>query len=113
MTRSPSPGEIGQLAATFRLLGDASRLRILFHCLDGPKAVGDIAGSLGLSQTLVSHHLRLLRAARLVAGRRKARQIFYELADGHVRDMLTDMAAHMREEPIGDPAGTQPVESAD
>lgn len=86
------------LAETFRLLGDPTRLRILFFCLDAPRAVGDIAQSLNLSQPLVSHHLRLLRGARLVRGQRQAKQVFYELADKHVSDMLADMAHHVAEE---------------
>src|SRR5690606_34941727 len=89
---------IGILAETFRLLGDPTRLRILFFCLHGAKSVGDIADSLGLSQTLVSHHLRLLRGARLVRSERQARHVFYELSDHHVRDMLLDMATHVEEE---------------
>ncbi len=88
------------LAETFRLLGDPTRLRILFFCLSGPKSVGDIAESLDLSQTLVSHHLRLLRGARLVRGERQSRQVFYELADRHVSDMLVDMASHVDEEHV-------------
>ncbi len=91
-------GDLAVLAETFRLLGDASRLRILAYCLDGPKSVGDIAGNLGLSQTLVSHHLRLLRGARLVRGDRQSRQVFYQLADMHVSDMLRDMISHVGEE---------------
>ncbi len=86
------------LAETFRLLGDPSRLRILFYCLNEPKSVGDIAEQLDLSQTLVSHHLRLLRGARLVVGERRSRQVFYALADDHVRDMLKDMVVHINEE---------------
>lgn len=86
------------LAETFRLLGDPTRLRILFFCLSGPKSVGAIAESLDLSQTLVSHHLRLLRGARLVTGKRQSRQIFYELSDRHISDMLKDMASHIDEE---------------
>jgi DNA-binding transcriptional ArsR family regulator len=86
------------LAETFRLLGDPTRLRILFFCLDEPRSVGDIAASLDLSQSLVSHHLRLLRGARLVRGNRQAKQIFYELADRHVSDMLVDMAHHVCED---------------
>lgn len=91
--------DITILAETFRLLGDPTRLRILFYCLPAPRSVGDIAESLELSQTLVSHHLRLLRGARLVRGERKSRQIFYELSDRHVSDMLVDMASHIAEEP--------------
>ena len=85
------------LAETFRLLGDPTRLRILLFCLPGPRSVGDIADSLGLSQTLVSHHLRLLRGARLVRGERQGRLVFYELTDRHVSDMLRDMAIHVGE----------------
>ena len=74
------------LAETFRLLGDPSRLRILLYCLKSPRSVGDIAKSLDLSQTLVSHHLRLLRGARLVR------------SDAHVSTMLIDMASHIGED---------------
>ena len=95
-----SQHEITILAETFRLLGDPTRLRILFYCLREPRSVGDIAESLDLSQTLVSHHLRLLRGARLVRGERRARQIFYEIADSHVSGMLIDMAIHIDEEHI-------------
>ena len=86
------------LAETFRLLGDPSRLRILAYCLRSPRSVGDIAKSLDLSQTLVSHHLRLLRGARLVRSERQAKQIFYEVADAHVSTMLIDMASHIGED---------------
>jgi DNA-binding transcriptional ArsR family regulator len=98
----PSQLDTTILAETFRLLGDPTRLRILFFCLDEPRAVGDIAASLDLSQSLVSHHLRLLRGARLVRGNRQAKQIFYELADKHVSDMLVDMAHHVCEEQTDD-----------
>ena len=92
-----SPQDVTILAETFRLLGDPTRLRILFFCLPGPRSVGDIAESLGLSQTLVSHHLRLLRGARLVRGERRSKQVFYQLADSHVSGLLTDMAVHVDE----------------
>ncbi len=95
-----SPQKAAVLAETFRLLGDPTRLRILFFCLSGPKSVGDIADSLDLPQSLVSHHLRLLRGARLMRGKRQSRQIFYDLADGHVSGMLTDMATHLDEDHI-------------
>lgn len=106
MTDAPalSQHETTILAETFRLLGDATRLRILFFCLPGPQSVGDIADSLGLSQSLVSHHLRLLRGARLMRGERRARQIFYRIADDHVRGVLIDMADHIGEDHDDDPA---------
>lgn len=101
-TETPSRHNVTILSETFRLLGDPTRLRILFFCLNGPKAVGDIAESLKLSQTLVSHHLRLLRGARLVRSERQARNVYYELSDNHVRDMLQDMATHIAEEDIAE-----------
>jgi DNA-binding transcriptional ArsR family regulator len=94
----PSDSDTATLAETFRLLGDPTRLRILFFCLEAPRSVGDIAESLQLSQSLVSHHLRLLRGARLVRGNRLAKQVFYELSDKHVSGMLADMAHHVRED---------------
>lgn len=93
-----SHNEITILAETFRLLGDPSRLRILLCCLPGPISVGDIAQKLDLSHSLVSHHLRLLRGARLVKGERRAKQIFYEIADHHVSHVLQDMAIHIAED---------------
>lgn len=93
-----SQNEITILAETFRLLGDPSRLRIMFCCMQGSCSVGDIAENLELSQSLVSHHLRLLRGARLVKGVRNAKQIFYEIADDHVSQVLSDMAHHIAEE---------------
>lgn len=95
---SLSPNEITILAETFRLLGDPSRLKILLSCMPGPISVGDIAEKLDLSLSLVSHHLRLLRGARLVKGERQAKQIFYEIADQHVSQVLQDMATHISED---------------
>ncbi|MEX1215642.1 ArsR/SmtB family transcription factor [Saccharospirillum sp.] len=96
--RIPSLEDVTILAETFRLLGDATRLRILLFCLSGPKSVGDIVSSLGFSQALVSHHLRLLRGARMVKGERRSRQVFYSVADQHVHDILVDMTTHINEE---------------
>jgi DNA-binding transcriptional ArsR family regulator len=97
-TSTPTTGQIAVIAETYRLLGDPTRLRVLLACLDRPIAVGDIARSLDASPSLVSHHLRLLRAARLVRGTRKTRQIYYEAADDHIRHMLTGMVEHVQEE---------------
>src|SRR5258708_19589156 len=70
------------VADLFRLLGDPSRLRIVVSCLRTPLAVSDIAERLGLSVSLVSHHLRLLKGARLVRADRQGKQVFY--GAGHV-----------------------------
>lgn len=68
------------------------------YCTDGAKSVSDIADKLELSQTLVSHHLRLLRGSRLLVGERQAKNVFYSIADRHVSDMILDMAMHIKED---------------
>jgi DNA-binding transcriptional ArsR family regulator len=90
-------GHLSALADTFRLLGDNTRLRILLCCLSRPVAVGAIAAELDLSQSLVSHHLRLLRAARLVRHERQGKSMIYQAADDHVRTVLQDMVEHVGE----------------
>ncbi|AWV21805.1 Transcriptional regulator, ArsR family [Roseomonas mucosa] len=90
--------QVVELAETFRLMSDPTRLRIILSCLDSAVAVGDIADRLGISGSLVSHHLRLLRAARLLQAERRGRQVFYAVGDEHVRSMLTDMTDHVSEE---------------
>jgi DNA-binding transcriptional ArsR family regulator len=87
-----------QVADTFKLMGDPSRLAILIRCLDGAVAVGEIAERLSLSPSLVSHHLRLLRAARLVRSERRGKQVFYEAEDHHIRCIVADMIEHAAEE---------------
>ncbi|WP_429653439.1 ArsR/SmtB family transcription factor [Achromobacter xylosoxidans] len=94
--------EVAVVAQTFHLLGDPSRLRILLQCMRGATPVGDIAENLDLSQSLVSHHLRLLRGARLVRGERRVKQVFYEIADNHVARVLRDMAEHISEDQADD-----------
>ncbi|MFC6305883.1 ArsR family transcriptional regulator [Paraburkholderia dipogonis] len=89
------------LADLFRLLGDPTRLRIVLACRDERRAVGAIAEALGLSSSLVSHHLRLLRAARIVRAERQGKQVFYLAADRHISAMLAGMLEHVAE-PAGD-----------
>lgn len=86
-----------ELSEIFRLLGDPTRLAIALAIDEGARPVGLVAESLGLNPSLVSHHLRLLRAARLVRAERRGKQVFYALADAHVRDVIQDMADHVRE----------------
>ncbi len=91
------PDQMEMVAELFHLLGERSRLGIVLACLDRPLPVGEIAARLGLSQSLVSHHLRLLRAARLLRGERRGKQVFYTAADEHVRRVVTDLANHVLE----------------
>ena len=92
-----SEDQAAELADMFRLMGDGSRLRIILTCLDEPICVSDIAERLDLSPSLVSHHLRLLRAARILRAERHGKQIYYSAADEHIRCVIADMVAHVGE----------------
>jgi DNA-binding transcriptional ArsR family regulator len=87
----PADGDIEGLADVFGLLADAGRLRVLVALLEGEMCVCDLAAVARASESAVSHHLRLLRAHRVVQVRRSGRMAYYRLADAHVR-MLVDMA---------------------
>jgi DNA-binding transcriptional ArsR family regulator len=69
-------------------MGDPSRLKIMLACLDAPICVGDIAARTGLSLLLASHHLRLLRSARILRGDRRGKRVFYT-ATGRAPDVRT------------------------
>lgn len=86
-----------ELADIFRLLGDGSRLRIVIACLHAPVSVTVLAEQLDLSVSLVSHHLRLLKAARIVRSERQGKQVFYRAADRHIQCVITDMVEHLGE----------------
>ncbi len=96
--------QIAVAAETFKLLGDPTRLKILLACLSEPVAVGDIARKVEASPSLVSHHLRLLRGARLVRRTRQARQMYYEAADHHIEHIVADMIVHAGEHDAMDDA---------
>ena len=101
--------QVVELAEMFRLMSDPTRLKIILACLDHPAAVGEMADRLTISASLVSHHLRLLRAARLLHADRRGRQVFYVVGDPHIRSMLSDMVDHVAEgdaEVEADPAVT-------
>jgi DNA-binding transcriptional ArsR family regulator len=92
------PDRTSELSEVFHLMGDPSRLGILMSVMEEPRAVGDIAAQTGHSLSLVSHHLRLLRARRLVRAERRGKQVYYSLDDAHVRSVLQDMVEHLGEE---------------
>ena len=87
----PADGEVAELADVFGLLADPGRLRVLVAMLEGEMCVCDLAAVAHVSESAVSHHLRLLRAHRVVHVRRTGRMAYYRLADAHVR-MLLDVA---------------------
>lgn len=97
-----SADQITELAGMFQLMSDPTRLSIILTCLHTPVSVSDMAKQLQLSGPLVSHHLRLLRAARLIQAERQGSRVFYVITDPHVRRTLVDMTQHVRED--GEPA---------
>ena len=93
--RLPGTDEAVRLADGFKLLGEPSRIRILYALLEaGELCVCDLAAVVGVSETVVSHSMRLLRTAGIVANRREGRMIYYRLDDDHVAMMLELSRAH-------------------
>lgn len=91
-------GRATRMAEMFRLLGEPNRLSLVYACLEQPQSVQSLAEQIDISMSLASHHLRLLRAARLLAAERRGKQVFYVAADDHVQRVLRDMIEHSDEE---------------
>jgi len=91
-------GQTLRLAEMFRLLGEPNRLSLVYACLDEPRSVQTLAADIDISMSLASHHLRLLRSARLLRAERRGKQVFYVAADVHVQRVLRDMVEHSDEE---------------
>ena len=98
-TRLLAAPSVGALAETFRILGDTTRVRILDALSCSELCVCDIARLLSLSDSAVSHQLRLLRGMRLVRPRRAGRQIFYALDDEHIVRLFKEGLRHVEERP--------------
>src|SRR5262245_17135413 len=92
-----SEGSVDALAETFRLLGDGTRVRILDALSRSELCVCDIARLLRLSESAVSHQLRLLRGVRLVRPRREGRMVFYALDDQHIVQLFEQGLRHVQE----------------
>lgn len=92
-----APRTVEALADTFRVLGDPTRVRILDALSGGELCVCDIASLVGISESAVSHQMRLLRGMRLVRHRRDGRQVFYALDDHHIIELLKQALTHVEE----------------
>ena len=103
---------VAELAETFKVLVDATRVRILDVLSRQELCVGDIAEVLGLSESAVSHQLRLLRNARLVRQRRAGQQMFYALDDHHVIRLFTQAHEHVQEQKGDAVSASLPAASA-
>ena len=93
----PPDEQLYDLAELFKIFGDSTRIRILYALFEAEMCVGDIAHLLGLSQTAVSHQLRVLKINKLVKGRKEGKIVFYALADEHVRRIIDQGREHIAE----------------
>lgn len=94
----PEADKLYDLAELFKIFGDESRLKILFVLGNGELCVDKIAEDLSMSQSAVSHQLRILKTSRLIKGRRDGKRIFYSLADDHVHSIIAQGREHVEED---------------
>ena len=93
----PAEEDLYDLAELFKVFGDSTRIKILYALFAAELCVGDIAQLLGMSQTAVSHQLRVLRTNKLVKGRKEGKIVFYSLSDDHVRTIIDQGMEHVDE----------------
>lgn len=93
----PDEDTLLDLAELFKIFGDSSRIKILFVLLDQELPVNLIAETLGMTQSAVSHQLRILKTNGLVKFRRDGKNLFYSLSDDHVTSILTLGLEHIAE----------------
>lgn len=93
----PKENEMYDLAELFKCFGDSTRVKILCTLLDNEICVGDIADALNMTQSAVSHQLKLLKSAKLISCRRSGKSALYSLADEHVRSIISIGLEHIEE----------------
>ncbi len=94
----PPEEELFDLADFFKVFADSTRIKILYVLLCSEMCVCDIAQILSISQSAISHQLRTLKQMDLVKNRREGKTIFYSLADGHIKNILSQGHDHIKEE---------------
>ena len=93
----PDEDEMYDLAELFKVFGDSSRIKILFALFSHEICVCDLAESVSMTQSAVSHQLKILKSAGLVKARRDGKQMMYSLADDHVRSIIGQGKEHIEE----------------
>ena len=94
----PEETELYDLAELFKVFGDSTRIRILFVLFEAEVCVCDLAKALNMTQSAISHQLRILKQNKLVKSRREGKSIFYSLADEHVRTIISQGQEHIEED---------------
>ena len=93
----PTDGQMQELADFYTVFADVTRVKLLHCLLDGEKRVGDIAESVGISQSATSHQLRFLKEKGVVGNRREGQSIYYRLIDDHIVLILAMGLEHVLE----------------
>lgn len=93
----PDELELYNLAELFKVFGDSTRIRILYVLFEAEVCVCDLAAALNMTQSAISHQLKILKQNRLVKSRREGKSVFYSLADGHVRTIIAQGKEHIEE----------------
>lgn len=93
----PAEEELYDLAELFKVFGDSTRIRILFVLFEAEVCVCDLAEALHMTQSAISHQLKILKNSKLVKSRREGKSVFYSLADAHVRTMIAQGREHIEE----------------
>ena len=94
---TPDGEALYEVANLFKIFGDSTRIRIMFVLFKSEMCVCDIADSLGMTQSAISHQLRILKQARLVKNRREGKLMIYSLDDDHVKSIFAQVLAHVTE----------------
>ncbi len=95
--KMPEETLLYDLAELFKIFGDSTRIKILYVLFESEMCVCDIAQLLNMTQSAISHQLRVLKQSSLVKNRREGKTIFYSLADAHVRTILGQGMEHITE----------------
>ena len=93
----PEEDKLYDLAELFKCFGDSTRIRILFALFESEMCVCDLANTLDMTQSAVSHQLKILKTAKLIDFRREGKSVIYKLADSHVSSILAQGAEHLME----------------
>lgn len=93
----PAEDDLYDLAELFKVFGDSTRIRILFVLFEAEVCVCDLAEALHMTQSAISHQLKILKQNKLVKGRREGKSIIYSLADNHVRTIIAQGLEHIAE----------------
>ncbi len=94
----PEDEKLYDLAELFKVFGDSTRIRILYVLFEKEVCVCDLAQTLNMTQSAVSHQLKILKQSKLVKARREGKSIFYSLADDHVRLIIAQGMEHVEED---------------